>query len=93
MNEASILEVLLNKETIFFGLFLYLFWSQQQEKKSQNSFILEQQNILSDLSNSYGNLTNSFDKMVQNQEKLTGRVEKIEVVINRKGDENDGKTN
>ena len=81
--EASIIEVLFNKETVFFALFLWLLWTQQQEKKSQNDFILKQQEILSDLSGSLGDLGNSFEKMAQNQEKLTERIEKIEVNVEK----------
>jgi len=81
--EQGILELLLNKETVFFALFLWLLWTQQQEKKSQNDFILKQQEILSDLSGSLGDLGNSFEKMAQNQEKLTERIEKIEVNVEK----------
>jgi hypothetical protein len=79
--EQSIVDLLLNKETVFFALFLYLFYAQQQEKKDQNTFILKQQEILGQLSESVGDLGTSFEKMADNQEKLTGRIEKIEVNV------------
>jgi hypothetical protein len=69
--EQSIVELFFTKETIFFGLFLYLFWVQQQEKKDQNSFLLRQQQILADL-------TTSLEKLTLNQEKLAERIERIE---------------
>lgn len=72
--EQAIFDMLLGKETIFFALFLYLFWVQLQEKKSQNVFILKQQGILEDLTHSYG-------KIAENQERLTERIEKIETHI------------
>jgi hypothetical protein len=75
--EQSIFDLILNKDTIFLGLFLYLLWVQQQEKKSQNDFILKQQDIL-------GNLTGSFEKLADNQEKLTGRIERIEITLEKK---------
>lgn len=79
--EAGVIEMLLNKETVFFALFLYLFWSQQKEKKEQNIFILRQQDILSEL-------TESFKKLSNSQEVLTERVERIEVHVgDLKGDE------
>lgn len=74
--EKTIIDLLLNKETVFFALFLYLLWVQQQEKKSQNTFILKQQDILSDLGG-------SFEKMADNQEKLTERIEKIEINVTK----------
>lgn len=77
MDQQSIFDLIFQKETIFLGLFLYLLWVQQQEKKGQNDFILKQQDILSDL-------TGSFEKLATNQEKLTGRIELIEVKINTK---------
>jgi len=85
--EAGIIELLLNKEAVFFALFLYLFWNQQKEKKEQNIFILRQQDIL-------GELTESFKKLSNSQEVLTERVEKIEVHVgDLKGDENHVKKN
>jgi len=81
--EQSIFDLLFTKETVFFALFLWLLWVQQQEKKGQNDFILKQQEILGDLSNSLGDLGSSFEKMAQNQEKLTGRIEKIEVNVEK----------
>lgn len=72
--EQGILDVLFTKETVFFGLFLYLFYIQQTEKKQQNEFITKQQDILSDL-------TGSYEKLAHNQEKLTERIEKIETKI------------
>lgn len=80
--EQSIIDMILNKETIFFALFMYLFWAQQQEKKDQNSFLLKQQDILSDL-------TGSYEKIAQNQEKLTERIEKIEEKMDVKGADKD----
>ena len=75
--EQSIMDILFTKETVFFGLFLYLLWVQQQEKKSQNGFIVKQQDIL-------GELTSSFEKLATNQEKLTERIEKIEVTLDKR---------
>ena len=77
--EQQLLEVFLNKETVFFGLFLYLFWLQQQEKKNLNDFLSKQQAILSDL-------TNSYEKMANNQERLTTRIEAIEDRMKMKGE-------
>lgn len=85
MNE-TILNMLANKETVFFALFLYLFWTQQQEKKEQTKFINRQQDILN-------GLNNSLEKLTSNQEKLTERIERIEVNIDVKSklDEKDKK--
>ena len=74
--EQGILDMLLNKEAVFFSLFLYLFWMQLNEKKDQNAFLLKQQDIL-------GDLTKSFEKLANNQEKLTERIEKIEVNVEK----------
>lgn len=74
--EQQLIELLINKETVFFGLFLYLFWQQQQEKRSLNSFLTKQQTIL-------GDLTKSYEKMADNQERLTTRIEAIEDKINK----------
>jgi hypothetical protein len=84
--EQTFIEMLLTKETVFFVLFLYLFWIQQQEKKSQNEFITKQQDILNDMKDSLTDLTGSFEKMADNQEKLTQRIEKIEVIVDRRED-------
>lgn len=84
LMEQGIIEVLFNKETVFFALFLWLLWEQQKEKKSQNQFILEQQGILS-------NLTGSFEKLADNQEKLTGRIERIEVNVEKLQEKDDEK--
>lgn len=78
--EQSVIDMILNKETVFFALFLYLFWAQQQEKKEQNSFILKQQDILADL-------TSSYEKLATSQEKLTERIEKIEVIVDKRSGE------
>lgn len=79
--EQAIFDMIFSKETIFFALFLYLFWVQTEEKKSQNVFILKQQGILEDLTQSYG-------KIADNQERLTERIEKIEIHIGTvKGDD------
>lgn len=85
--ESEIVKVLFNQETIFFGLFLYLFWTQQQEKKGQNAFLLKQQDILGEMANSLKDLKNSFGKLAENQEKLTERIEKIETKVG--GDNNE----
>lgn len=77
--EQAILDILVNKETVFFALFLYLFLMQQQEKKEQNAFLQKQQDILTDL-------TKSYEKLAQNQEKLTERIEKIEVIVDKRGE-------
>jgi Tfp pilus assembly protein PilN len=77
--EQGIMDMLFNRETVFFALFLYLFYTQLQEKKEQNTFLLKQQGILSDL-------TNSFEKMAQNQEKLTERIERIEITLDKNGE-------
>lgn len=77
--EQGILDILFNRETVFFALFLYLFYTQLHEKKEQNTFILKQQGILNDL-------TNSFEKMAQNQEKLTERIERIEITLEKKSE-------
>lgn len=79
--EETIFKLLVNKETVFFALFLYLLWTQQQEKKEQNAFLLKQQDILADL-------TGSFEKLATSQEKLTQRIEKIEVIVDRREDGN-----
>lgn len=80
--EQAIFDMIFSKETIFFALFLYLFWVQTEEKKSQNVFILKQQGILEDLTQSYG-------KIADNQERLTERIEKIEIHIGTvRGDDN-----
>lgn len=75
--DTAISTLLFNKDTIFFGLFLYLLYIQQHEKKDQNSFIVKQQTILTDL-------TASFEKLAQNQEKLTERIERIEFTLEGK---------
>lgn len=80
--EQEIVNLLFSKETVFFALFLYLFWVQQQEKKEQNSFIKEQQNIL-------GSLTDSFEKLSDNQERLTTRIEKIEINVEKLQEKDD----
>lgn len=77
--EQAFLDVLVNKETVFFGLFMYLFWAQQQEKREQSAFLQKQQEILADL-------TKSYEKLAQNQEKLTERIEKIEVIVDKRGE-------
>lgn len=77
--EQGIMDILLNKETVFFALFLWLLWVQQQEKRNQNDFILKQQDIL-------GDLTGSFEKLATNQEKLTERIERIEITLEKKVD-------
>lgn len=85
MDEV-ILNLLANKETVFFALFLYLFYAQQQEKKEQTKFLNKQQNILN-------GLNISLEKLAFNQEKLTERIERIEVNIDVKSklDEKDKK--
>lgn len=80
MVDQQIIDLIFNKETVFFGLFLYLFWVQQREKEKQNDFILKQQGIL-------GDLTSSYEKLAQNQEKLTSRIERIEFTLERKWDD------
>lgn len=85
--EQTLLDMLFQKETVFFALFLYLFWVQQQDKKEQSSFIKQQQNILGDLANSLHELRNSFSKLADNQEKLTNRIENIEIKLNEKEQE------
>ena len=82
MGWESIFDMFLTKETIFLALFLWMLWVQQQEKKAQNDFILKQQDILSDLST-------SVDRMATNQEKLTERIEKIEVIVDRREEKRD----
>lgn len=77
--EQAILDILVNKETVFFALFLYLFLVQQQEKKEQSAFLQKQQDILADL-------TKSYEKLAHNQEKLTERIEKIEVIVDERGE-------
>lgn len=81
--DQIILDTLLNKETVFFALFLYLFYTQQQEKKSQNTFILKQQDILGGMKDSLTDLSLSFERLTDNQEKLTERIEKIEVIVDK----------
>jgi hypothetical protein len=72
----ALINALMTKETVFFCLFVYLLYIQQQEKKSQNDFLLKQQDIL-------GELTSSFEKLATNQEKLTERIERIEVTLDK----------
>lgn len=76
MDEV-ILNLLANKETVFFALFLYLFYAQQQEKKEQTKFLNKQQDILN-------GLNISLEKLASNQEKLTERIERIEINIDVK---------
>lgn len=85
MDEV-ILNLLANKETVFFALFLYLFYTQQQEKKEQTKFLNKQQDILN-------GLNISLEKLASNQEKLTERIERIEINIDVKSklDEKDKK--
>lgn len=80
--EQLFTDLLLNKETVFFALFLYLFYIQQKEKKDQNDFLLRQQDILKDLGS-------SFEKLATNQEMLTDRIEKIEVNLKTLGGNKD----
>ena len=86
----ALIQAFLTKETIFLGLFLWLFWTQQQEKKEQNGFLLKQQDILGELSTSLSELGDSFEKMAANQEKLTERIEKIEVIVDKRETRRDG---
>ncbi|HLO11495.1 MAG TPA: hypothetical protein VK190_04500 [Pseudoneobacillus sp.] len=75
--EQGILDLIFSRDTVFLGLFLYLFYFQQQEKKEQSTFLVKQQDILSDL-------TASYERLAQNQEKLTSRIERIEFTLEKK---------
>ncbi|PEA53443.1 hypothetical protein CON64_18550 [Bacillus pseudomycoides] len=81
----QVLEMIMNKETVFFGLFLYGYYLQQKDKleqrelinhhagviAEQQTFISKQQEVLKDIKDSV------FD-MAKNQEKITDRLEHIE---------------
>lgn len=69
---AQVLEMLFNQDTVFFALFLFLFWKQQQEKDKQNTFINKQQEVLAGIAVTL--------------EKMNDRIESIENHMDR-GDE------
>ncbi len=69
---AQAIEMIFNQETVFFALFLFLFWKQQQEKDKQNVFINKQQEVLNGIAVTL--------------EKMNNRIESIEDNMN-KGDE------
>ena len=61
--EQQLFDLIFQKETIFFGLFLFLFWEQRKDAKKQQEradkrdaenkdFIQKQQELLSDLTRS-----------------------------------------
>ncbi|MEH7464585.1 hypothetical protein V7166_21750 [Bacillus thuringiensis] len=81
----QLLEMIMNKETVFFGLFLYGYYLQQKDKleqrelinhhagviAEQQTFITKQQEVLKDIQG-------SVCEMSKNQEKITERLEHIE---------------
>lgn len=62
---------LMNKETVFFGLFLVGYYLQIQDKREQKGFIKEQQKVLI-------RLTRSVEKIEQKSEKQDSRLDRIE---------------
>lgn len=74
---AQALSAIFGKETVFFGLFLWMFWKQQKEKDKQNEFILQQQQILQELSNSIKDISAS-------QNKIADRLDVIETHVDIK---------
>lgn len=62
---------LMNKETVFFGLFLVGYYLQIQDKREQKGFIKEQQKVLI-------RLTRSVEKIEQRSEKQDSRLDRIE---------------
>lgn len=65
--EQQLFDLIFQKETIFLGLFLFLFWEQRKDAKKQmeraderdaenKAFIREQQALLADLTRSIENI-------------------------------------
>jgi len=78
----AVLNSILNKETVFFGLFLLGYYLQNKDKNDlketnfkQQEFITEQQDVLKDITREVGNIAKA-------QEKHGERLERIEAKLN-----------
>ena len=63
--ERAIIEYVLTQETIFIGLFLFLFYQQNTELKCNREFIKEQQKILDKLTDKVEGIDLKIDRVIE----------------------------
>ena len=73
-------DLILSQESVFFALFIYGYYSQQQDKLYQRDFIERQQKTLTCL-------TKNVERIAKNQEHMTEELTFLKNHIQTKGDE------